>query len=44
MTERVRRYIANADYSQDERRSFAAKVFRSGVEALEIAGRTSHSR
>lgn len=37
MTERIRRYIANADYSEDERRSFAAKVFRSGVEALEMA-------
>ena len=37
MTERIRRYIANADYSEDERRSFAARVFSSGVDALERA-------
>jgi arylsulfatase A-like enzyme len=35
MTERVRRYIANADYADDESHSFAARVFRSGIEALE---------
>lgn len=39
MEERVRRYIANADYSEDERRSFAAKVFRSAVDALDEAAR-----
>jgi arylsulfatase A-like enzyme len=39
MTERIRRYIANADYWRDERRSFAARVFNSGVEALEVAAR-----
>jgi arylsulfatase A-like enzyme len=37
MKERIRRYIANADYFHDERRSFAARVFRSGVEALRVA-------
>jgi len=36
---RVRRYIANADYSRDEGRSFAAGVFRSGIEALDQAAR-----
>lgn len=37
MEERVRRYIANADYSEDERRSFAARVFSSAVDALNTA-------
>jgi arylsulfatase A-like enzyme len=37
MTERIRRYIANADYSENERRSFAAQVFNSGVDALDQA-------
>ena len=35
--ERVKRYIANANYSQDERKSFAAQVFSSGIDALEQA-------
>jgi arylsulfatase A-like enzyme len=35
--ERVRRYIANADYSHDERKSFAAQVFSSAIDALEQA-------
>ncbi len=39
MEERVRRYIANADYSGDERRSFASQVFRSGANALTAAAR-----
>jgi arylsulfatase A-like enzyme len=39
MTERVRRYIANADYADDESRSFAAQVFASSVEALTEAAR-----
>jgi arylsulfatase A-like enzyme len=39
MEERVRRYIANADYAESERESFAARVFLSGVEALETAAR-----
>jgi arylsulfatase A-like enzyme len=39
MTERVRRYIANADYADDETHSFAAQVFSSGVEALSVAAR-----
>lgn len=39
MAERVRRYIANADYSRDERRSFAARVFGSGFDALAAAAR-----
>ncbi|MGH2845423.1 MAG: sulfatase family protein [Thermoleophilaceae bacterium] len=38
-TERVRRYIANADYWQDERRSFAANVFGSAVDVLPEAAR-----
>ncbi|MGH2782110.1 MAG: sulfatase family protein, partial [Thermoleophilaceae bacterium] len=38
-TERVRRYIANADYWQDERRSFAANVFGSAVDVLSEAAR-----
>jgi arylsulfatase A-like enzyme len=37
--ERVRRYIANADYARDERRSFAAQVFTSAAEALRRAAR-----
>jgi arylsulfatase A-like enzyme len=37
--ERVRRYIANADYSHDERKSFAAQVFSSALDALERAPR-----
>lgn len=39
MEERVRRYIANADYSDDDSRSFAAQVFRSGAHALRVAAR-----
>jgi arylsulfatase A-like enzyme len=39
MSERVRRYVANADYAEDERRSFAAQVFTSGAEALAVAAR-----
>ena len=39
MGERVRRYIANADYARAERRSFAATVFNSAVEALEAGAR-----
>jgi arylsulfatase A-like enzyme len=39
MRERIRRYIANADYAHDERRSFAARVFTSGAEALNEAAR-----
>ena len=35
--ERVGRYIANGGYSEDESRSFAARVFGSGVGALERA-------
>ncbi|HLM10486.1 MAG TPA: sulfatase [Thermoleophilaceae bacterium] len=35
--DRVRHYIANADYAHDERKSFAASVFTSGAEALERA-------
>jgi arylsulfatase A-like enzyme len=35
--ERVRRYIANADYSHDERKSFAAQVFYSALDTLEQA-------
>jgi len=37
MSERVRRYIANADYSRDEHESFAARVFGSAVETLRVA-------
>jgi arylsulfatase A-like enzyme len=39
LTERVRRYIANADYWRDERRSFAAQVCQSAVTALSEAAR-----
>jgi len=39
MSERVRRYIANADYAEDERKSFAAQVFTSSVDALKVAAR-----
>jgi arylsulfatase A-like enzyme len=39
MEERVRRYIANADYSDDESRSFAAQVFRSAIRALDVGAR-----
>jgi arylsulfatase A-like enzyme len=39
MRERIRRYVANADYAGDERRSFAAQVFTSGAEALSQAAR-----
>ena len=39
MADRVRRYIANADYSHDERESFAARVFESAVETLKLAAR-----
>ncbi len=37
--ERVSRYIANADYSRDERESFAARVFGDAVRALDRAAR-----
>ena len=37
--DRVRHYIANADYAHDESKSFAASVFGSGVEALDTAAR-----
>jgi arylsulfatase A-like enzyme len=37
MEERVRRYLANAAVGEDERRSFAGRVFGSGIEALELA-------
>jgi arylsulfatase A-like enzyme len=37
--DRVRQYIANADYAHDESKSFAASVFGSGVEALDTAAR-----
>ena len=37
--ERVRHYIANADYAHDESKSFAANVFSSAIEALERAAR-----
>jgi arylsulfatase A-like enzyme len=39
LSERVRRYIANADYAHDDRRSFAARVFTSSVQALEKGAR-----
>jgi arylsulfatase A-like enzyme len=39
MSERVQRYIANADYSRDERESFAARVFGSAAETLRVAAR-----
>ena len=39
MEERIRRYVSNADYWRDERRSFAARVFSSGIEALDVAAR-----
>ena len=35
--DRVRKYLANGGYSHDETRSFAARVFTSGVAALERA-------
>ncbi len=37
--DRVRRYLANGRYSNDETRSFAARVFRDGARLLEIAAR-----
>ena len=37
--ERMRRYLANAGYSHDETRSFAARVFRDGVRLLEAGAR-----
>jgi arylsulfatase A-like enzyme len=37
--DRLRRYLANGGYAHDERKSFAARVFRSGVEALNQAAR-----
>jgi arylsulfatase A-like enzyme len=37
--QRVSRYIANADYSSDESQSFAARVFSSGLTALDRAAR-----
>ena len=33
----MRKYLANGGYSHDDTRSFAARVFRSGVGALERA-------
>jgi arylsulfatase A-like enzyme len=39
METRVSRYIANADYARDERRSFAARVFGSAVKALDTSAR-----
>jgi arylsulfatase A-like enzyme len=36
---RVRRYIANADYSHDETQSFAARVFGAAVRALDEGAR-----
>jgi arylsulfatase A-like enzyme len=33
--ERVRRFLANADYSHDERKSFAAQVFSSAIDTLD---------
>jgi arylsulfatase A-like enzyme len=35
--DRVRKYLANGHYAHDETQSFAARVFRSGVGALEQA-------
>ena len=37
--DRMRRYISNGGYDEDETKSFAARVFTSGVEALERAAR-----
>lgn len=37
--DRVQRYLANGGYQHDETRSFAARVFKSGVEALERGNR-----
>jgi arylsulfatase A-like enzyme len=37
MEERVRQYLANAAVGEHERRSFAGRVFGSGIEALELA-------
>lgn len=37
--DRVRRYLANGRYANDETRSFAARVFRDGARLLEIARR-----
>jgi arylsulfatase A-like enzyme len=37
--DRVRRYIANSHYANDETKSFAAKVFTSGAEVLERAAK-----
>jgi len=39
MSERVRDYVGNADYSHDERESFAARVFGSAVRALQLGAR-----
>jgi arylsulfatase A-like enzyme len=39
MTERVRRYISNANYTDDEQNSFAAWVFSSAAELLRTAAR-----
>ena len=36
---RMRRFLGNAHYSRDERRSFAARVFRDAARLLEIAAR-----
>ena len=37
--QRVRQYLANGGYAQDETRSFAARVFRDGVRLLEAGAR-----
>ena len=37
--QRVGRYIANADYSHDENRSFAAQVFGAAIDALDRGAR-----
>jgi arylsulfatase A-like enzyme len=39
MAERVRRYVSNANYSNDEAESFAARVFRSAADVLRTAAR-----
>jgi arylsulfatase A-like enzyme len=37
--DRVRRYLANGRYANDETRSFAARVFRDGAKLLEVGAR-----
>ena len=39
MRDRIRRYLANGRYSNDETRSFAARVFRDATEILERAAK-----